>query len=165
VTFELKPLSRGAIPAALEKAERYRLLNEPSQAESICLDVLAVEPQNQTALVTLLLALSDQFEARMAAYNEALELVPRLEGDYAKVYYEGILCERRGRAHHRQASAFSGATAYEWFVKAMTLYERAQTLRAEGDDESIMRWNTCARTLMRHAELAPLPDQGELPLE
>src|SRR5688572_25880445 len=165
MAFELKPLSRSAIPAALEKAQRYRLLNEPFQAESICLDVLAVDAQNQTALVTLLLALSDQLESRMAAYNQALELVPRLDGDYARAYYEGILCERRGRAHHRQQSAFSGPTAYEWFTKAMALYERAQALRPPGDDDSIMRWNTCARTLMRHAELAPAPDQGELPLE
>ena len=111
MAFELKPLSRGAVPAALEKAQRYRLLNEPFQAESICLDVLAVEPDNQTALVTLLLSLSDQIEGRMAAYNQALELVSRLQGDYARAYYEGILCERRGRAHHRQASAFSGSTA------------------------------------------------------
>ena len=163
--FELKPLSREAIPAALEKAERYRLLNEPFEAESICLDVLAVEPGNQRALVTLLLSLSDQFDTRIAAYNQALEIVPKLEGDYPKAYYEGILCERRGRAHHRQASAFSGASAYEWFTKAMALYERAQAARPAGDDDSIMRWNTCARTLMRHADLAPAPDQGELPLE
>jgi hypothetical protein len=127
--FELKPLSRGAIPAALEKAQRYRLLNEPFEAESICLDVLAVEPENQSALVTLLLSLSDQIEGRMAAYNQALELLPRLQGDYARAYYEGILCERRGRAHHRQASAFSGASAYEWFTKAMALYQRAQATR------------------------------------
>src|SRR6266496_5947017 len=32
----LKPISRAAIPRALERAERYRLLSEPEQAESIC---------------------------------------------------------------------------------------------------------------------------------
>lgn len=47
--FELKPLSKKAIPRAIEKADRYRLLNEPSDAESICLDVLAVDPENQRA--------------------------------------------------------------------------------------------------------------------
>ena len=59
--FELKHLSAAAIPRALEKAERYRLLNEPWEAESICLDVLSVEPQNQQALVMLILALTDAF--------------------------------------------------------------------------------------------------------
>jgi len=48
---ELKRLHKDAIPAALEKAERYRLLNEPGEAESICLDILAVDPDNQRALI------------------------------------------------------------------------------------------------------------------
>ena len=48
--FELKLLSTGAIPAALAQAERYRLLNEPGEAESICLDVLRVDPEHQDAL-------------------------------------------------------------------------------------------------------------------
>src|SRR6186997_1673006 len=37
--FELKPLSASAIPSALAKAERYRLINEPEQSESICEDI------------------------------------------------------------------------------------------------------------------------------
>ncbi len=162
---DLKPLSREAIPAALEKAQRYRLLSEPFEAESICLDVLSIEPANQAALVTLILALSDQFDERVVAYEQARELLPRLETEYGRAYYEGILCERRGRAHHRQSSAFSGASAYEWFKKAMALYERAEKLRPAGDDDALLRWNTCARTLKRHPELAPAPEQAELPLE
>jgi hypothetical protein len=49
--YELKPLSREAIPAALEKAYRYRLLNEPLEAESICRDILEADPENQEATV------------------------------------------------------------------------------------------------------------------
>ena len=64
---ELKQLHKDAIPAALEKAERYRLLNEPGEAESICLDILAVDPDNQRAIITLLLAFTDRFEKRMAS--------------------------------------------------------------------------------------------------
>ena len=56
IMFELKRLSEEAIPAALEKATRYRLLNEPAEAESICHDVLQIDPENQQALVVLLLA-------------------------------------------------------------------------------------------------------------
>ena len=59
--FELKPLNREAIPAALEKANRYRLLNEPGAAESIYLDILAIDPDNQEALVNIVLAMSDRF--------------------------------------------------------------------------------------------------------
>ena len=56
---ELKTLSTEAVPAALEKAEHYRLLNEPEEAESICQDVLAADPANQRALIVLLLARTD----------------------------------------------------------------------------------------------------------
>src|SRR5258706_3111030 len=94
---ELKRLSREAIPRALEKVERYRLLNEPGQAESICLDILAVDAENQEALVMLLLALTDQFEAGRAP-NEARAVIPRLDGQYERAYYSGIVCERQARA-------------------------------------------------------------------
>ena len=46
--FQLKSLSMEGITAALDKAERYRLLNEPREAESICLDVLEIDPENRT---------------------------------------------------------------------------------------------------------------------
>ena len=59
--FELKPLNHEAIPSALEKANRYRLLNEPGAAESIYLDILAIDPDNQEALVNIVLAMSDRF--------------------------------------------------------------------------------------------------------
>ena len=49
---ELKRILPSAAPVALEKALRYRLLNEPMQAESICRDVLEVDPSNKEALVT-----------------------------------------------------------------------------------------------------------------
>ena len=68
---ELKPLSRDAVDAALSKAERYRLLNEPHEAESICLDVLEIDPDNQPAHITLLLSLTDQFGEVSAAHQGA----------------------------------------------------------------------------------------------
>src|SRR5271167_1608555 len=92
--LELKPLHRDAIPAALAKAERYRLLNEPWQAESICQDVLRVDPENETALVTLILALTDQFHQGVSV-QEAREVIPRLRDDYERAYYSGVICERR----------------------------------------------------------------------
>ncbi len=70
--FELKRLSEDAIPAALERALRYRLLNEPAEAESICHDVLRIDPENQEALVLLLLALTDRFGKSWFEKAEAL---------------------------------------------------------------------------------------------
>src|SRR2546423_9759315 len=99
--FELKTISREAIPRSIEKAERYRLLNEPAEAESICLDILRVEPTNQQALIVLLLALTDQFNSRMAE-SRPRELLNRLEVEYELAYYAGIIAERNPRAHlHR----------------------------------------------------------------
>lgn len=50
MNFELKILSPEAVPRALAKAERYRLLNDPGEAESICLDALRAAPHNQEAM-------------------------------------------------------------------------------------------------------------------
>src|SRR6476660_5455309 len=102
---ELKPLSREAIPAALEKAERYRLLNEPGEAESICLDVLKAEPENQQALITLLLAVSDRFGKGYGVGDaQVKELLDRLKGAYDRAYYTGILAERRAQARLAQGT-------------------------------------------------------------
>src|ERR1051326_437548 len=104
---ELKHLSKEAIPAALEKAERYRLLNEPGEAESICLDILSADPENQQAIITLLLALTDRFEKGYAVSDtQTKELLGRMKSQYDRAYYTGIVAERRGKAKLRQNTPF-----------------------------------------------------------
>lgn len=156
--FQLKPVSRTAIPEALERAHRYRLLGEPWQAESICLDVLAVDPGNQTAAVTLLLALTDQFCVESTPAR-AREVLASIEGDYEQAYYAGIIAERSARARITQGFRGANVKAYKELMDAMRWYEEAQTRRPPGNDDSILRWNTCARTLMRHPELRPQPEE------
>src|SRR5262249_2465846 len=98
--FELKHITREAIPGALAKAERYRLVNRAEEAERICLDILAIDPENQAALVMLLLSLTDQFRSgRAQCFAEAQAVLPRLHGEYERLYYGGIVWERRGTAH------------------------------------------------------------------
>src|SRR5262245_12272916 len=127
--FELKSIDPQAIPKALEKAERYRLLNEAAQAESICRDVLAVDPDNQDALVMMLLALTDQFRGGPPdCFNQAQALVEKLSGDYEKHYYSGLIWERRGHAHAHHETPGSHSTAYDWIRKAMEFYEQAEQL-------------------------------------
>jgi hypothetical protein len=158
--FELKPLSGEAIPAALDKAHRYRLLHEPVEAESICRDILDVEPDNQDALVTLVLALSDQFEDHLgAASAEAKAVLERIRDEYNRTYHAGILCERRAKAHVKRGGPRAGHIAYEWLREAMEHYERAATLRPAGNDDAILRWNACVRTLRSHPELSPDPQE------
>jgi hypothetical protein len=153
--FELKRLSKEGLASALEKAQRYRLLEEPQEAESICLDILAVEPNHAQARITLILALSDQLATDLTSFEEAMQVVAQLEG-YERLYYEGILCERRAKAHHRSGALFSGSIAHDWFVRAMSCFEAAIVApsRPAGNEDAILRWNTCARLLMRHPELA-----------
>jgi hypothetical protein len=152
--FDLKPLSPQGIPEALEKAHRYRLLNEPSQAESICLDILHIEPGNQAALITLLLAITDQFGAERKPAR-ARGVLDQLTGEYERAYYAGIILERSARVSMGLALPGAMFRAYDQFVEAMLCYEKAEVLRPAGNDDSILRWNTCARTLMQHRELQP----------
>ena len=160
--FEFKPLSSETIPRALERAKYYRLLNEPEQAESICLDILRINPDNHEAIVVLVLALTDEFtHAERATYTRARELLPRLQDDYKRTYYTGIICERRGRAHLKQGSEGSGYVAYDWLQQAMSWYEKSEEMRPSGNDDAVLRWNACARTMMEH-DLEPAADDTSL---
>lgn len=154
---ELKRIAAEAIPTALEKALRYRLLNEPLEAESICRDVLEIDPGNQTALTTLLLALTDQFERQFtSAHSEAQAIVSRLEGDYEQAYYEGIVHERWAKA--QLAREMPVEFAASWFREAMRCYQRAEELSCPEEPDAILRWNTCARLLEKHTHPQPPAD-------
>ncbi|HPA15386.1 MAG TPA: hypothetical protein PKV75_08985 [Desulfobacterales bacterium] len=161
--FELKSLSKETIPAALNKAERYRFLGEPVEAESICLDILDVEPDNEKALITLILALTDQFGQRQNpnAFKEALDSVSRLKDDYNKAYYTGIIYERRAKAHLNQPVPGAGHVAYGWFAKAMEFFEKAIAISPAGNEDAILRWNTCARIQIRNPSVSPQPETVE----
>lgn len=149
--LQLKKISATGIPEALEKAERYRLLNEPRLAESICLDILEAEPSNIKAVVTMLLAITDEFNAPSSAdVNEARQLLSRLPGDYERYYYGGIICERKGKSLLGKNIPDAVFIVYEWLTDAMELYEKAEAIRPPGNDDALLRWNTCARLIMRH---------------
>lgn len=145
--FEPKPLHRDAIDAALEKANRYRLLNEPGAAESIYLDILAIDPDNQDALKNIVLAMSDRFGKDYAVGDARVtEYITRLKDDYQRAYYTGIMYERRAKAE----LARDGVGAYELFRQAMECFEKAEAMRPAGNDEAILRWNGCARIINRN---------------
>ena len=149
--FELKPLHHDAVAAALEKANRYRLLNEPGAAESIYLDILAIEPDNQEALVNIVLAMSDRFGKDYAVGDGRIQdFLLKIDGDYERAYYTGIVYERRAKAVLEKG----GINAYELFEQAMDWFERAEAIRPAGNDDPILRWNVCARIINRN-NLAP----------
>ena len=159
--FDLKTLSPEAIDRSLAKAQHYRLLNEPVQAESICLDVLRIEPAHQQAFTTLLLALTDQFGHGAAeAVTRAREVVPKLHAEYDRAYYSGIIFERRASARLHGSSAGGAAAAYDLYHQAMDFYATAEALSPPGNEDARLRWNTCARQIERH-KLVPPAETGE----
>jgi len=119
--FKLKPISREAIPRAIQKAERYRLINQSWAAESICRDILQIDPANQQVLVMFVLTLT----------------------------------ERSGQAVLHRGGMGSGAMAYEALRDAMGWYERAEAIRPPGNDDAILRWNTCSRLINGNSQLGP----------
>lgn len=165
--IELKTLPAEAIPAALKKATRYRLLNDPDEAESICLDILAVDPDNQDALITMLLALTDKFSYDLtSSFQKARDIVNRLSNEYCTSYYHGIIYERRAKVHLKQGEPGSGQMAHGWFTKALAAYGEAINYCDPDNQDAVLRWNSCARFLNDHAEVKPEgPETGEMPLD
>jgi hypothetical protein len=142
-------------------------MDEPWAAESVCLDILAVDHHNQPALVNLLLSLGAQFKEQLfPAYHRALEVQSKLVNPYQKAFYLGIIYERRAKAHLRKRGFSAGRVAYEWFQKAMAAYEQAIAYRPEGNPDAILRWNSCARILMDDKDVKqPSAEASESMLE
>jgi hypothetical protein len=159
---DLKTISREAIPRAVQKAERYRLLNQSWATESICLDILEVDASNQPVLVMLLLAITDQFgpESRELA-RRARAVLARITDPYQRAYYAGIIDERLGHAQLAQGVMHAEAMAHEALRAAMESFEEAERLRQPGNDDAILRWNTCARALDRLRLVEPSEGQYE----
>ncbi len=158
---ELKAISKQAIPSALAKAQRYRLLNDPQNAESICRDVLRADSHNQEALVLLLLTLTDQFgkDLRVAVHH-AQEVLPRIEDKYERTYHGGVICERWAKA--QLARGAPGYAVYDWFCRALESYEQAQAGSPPGNDDAILRWNACARIMKRNEQIRPKPQDQSI---
>jgi hypothetical protein len=164
----LKALNPEAVPSAIEIAKRYRLLSEPHEAESICLDILAVAPGHQEALITLLLALTDKFsdDGLKPAFEKAVDVVGQLADAYCKSYYTGIVYERRAKYHLKQEGPGAGAVAYDWFIKALKSYGEALSSCDPDNQDAVLRWNSCARIINTHPEVKEYEaDQAEMLLD
>ncbi len=164
--IELKPISKKGIPRALEKVERYRLLNEPAEAESICRDILEIAPDNQEALIMFILTLTDQFNKGVTG-REAYALVPRIKDDFKREYYRGIIRERQAKAALDRGLPGSKYDAFEWLEDAMEAFEKADQYSSSDNDDAILRWNTCARIINKYHLSQRPPEVGGMhfPLE
>ncbi len=152
----IKAISSGGIAAALKKANRYRLLNDSVAAESICLDVLALDPSQLDALVMHVLSITDQFPTGHAEdLSRAGGAVDRLTDSYQNAYYHGVICERWANSLLKRRLPRGAEMAYDWIEKALGWYAKAEALASPGNDEAILRWNTCVRMLHRNPNIKP----------
>ena len=162
--FELKRLSTAAIPAALVKAERYRLLNEPDEAQSICEDVLRADPANVDAARMLILAITDTFpNHERANVSRAQELVATLPSEYERAYFAGLVAERRARALLARTGPGRALPAGGFLREAMKAFERAEGVKPTDNDDALLRWNACVRLFERYPELAITDEERTVP--
>lgn len=147
-SFALRRLSPDSISDALMKSERYRLLGEPDEAESVCLDILQVDRENQDARVDLILAISDQFRReRKPRVELAMKIVGELTDEYQRRYYEAVVLEREARAHLELDTP--PVLVFLRYCEAMDKFASAATIRPPGDDSAVIRWNACVRAIRR----------------
>jgi hypothetical protein len=147
-SFAFRLLSKDSIPDAMKKAERYRLLGEPDEAESVCLDILQVDPENQEAKIDLILAISDQFgRERRPRVELAMKVVGELKDEYQRRYYEAVVLEREARAHLDLDTP--PVLVFLRYCEAMDRFAAAAAIRPVGDDSAVIRWNACVRAIRR----------------
>jgi len=149
--LKLKTISKSGIPEAIAKAELYRYLNEPEEAESICRDVLVADPNHMLGLRTLGLAITDQFiGGAFDRYAEAESIFQRLTDAYERLYYTGLLCERRVKAQLRGGRA--AHTLLPLLERALQCFADAERIHPPGNDDAILRWNRCVRLLQNQPD-------------
>ncbi len=160
--FELKPLSKEAIPKAIDRAKQYRQLNQPWHAESICRDVYDVDPDHQQNLIILFLAITDQFvnEKHGKSMQDAEEIIDKLRDEYQRDYAHGIVFERQASAAIRRGGPRAGYIAYYHILRALEYYEKSAKSHPDKNEESILRYNTCVR-MIEEFDLRPAPDDDE----
>jgi tetratricopeptide (TPR) repeat protein len=150
---EFKTISKSGIAEALAKVQHYRYLNQAEEAESICRDILAADPENQMALRQLGLAITDQFTGGIAdRFNEAHSCFDQLINAYERSYYLGIVNERRAKAQLR--AGHHSHTLRTSFENALRYFEEAEKVRPQGNDDTLLRWNRCLRLMQGIPDLA-----------
>jgi hypothetical protein len=144
--LKLKTISKSGIGEAIAKAELYRYLNEPEEAESICRDILTADPNHMLGLRTLGLSITDQFEGKPTdRYAEVEKIFESLKDPYERLYYSGLLCERRVKAQLQAGRA--PHTLLPLLEKALQCFGEAERIHPPGNDDAILRWNRCVRLL------------------
>ena len=144
--YALKSIAPESIAEAIAKVELYRYLNEPEEAESICRDILAIEPDHQLALRLLGLTITDQFTGGPGdRAGEAEICFQSLSDSYERLYYTGLVRERWAKAQLNAGRP--PHTVVPLFETALRSFAAAEEIRPTGNDDAILRWNRVVRLL------------------
>src|SRR5260370_11156439 len=144
--LKLKTISKSGIPEAIARAELYRYLNEREEGRSVWRDILAADPKHMLGLRTLGLAMTDQFTGGQSdRYADVEGIFQSLAEPYERLYYTGLLCERRVKAQLRCGRA--PHTLLPLWEKALQCFADAEKIHPPGNDDAILRWNRCVRLL------------------
>ena len=154
-------IDKNSIENVLERAKQYRSLLQPEMAISICLDIFAVDKNNQDTLVMFILALTDQLgqsESKIH-HKKITDSIKRLDSDFLRHYYTGIFLERQARSllNHSMSRSF----AYSAFKEAIAEFEIAEKMAPEHCADPILRYNSCVRTIKKE-NLLPRQEYDDL---
>ncbi len=153
-------IHKTAIPNVLKKAKQYRLLLEPDLAISICIDIFAIDANNQEALIIYILALTDKLSNGCKVTDKKiLDTIAKLSTKFYKDYYTGIFLEKKARAMLK--NTMSKSFAYAAFMQAIKAYKQAEKLADKDCSDAILRYNSCLRTIEKQ-HLIPRDEFNEL---
>ena len=159
--MEYHKIDKDSIEDVLERAQQYRSLLQPDMAISICMDIFAVDKNNQEALVIYILALTDQLSQSESKVHQKkiTDSIKRLDSKFLQHYYSGIFFERQARSllKHSMSRSF----AYEAFIEAIAEFEIAEKMAPEHCADPILRYNSCIRTIKKE-NLQPRQEFDEL---
>ena len=150
--FALKALSHEGVASALAKAEHYRLLKRTGRSGEHLPRYSRHRARNQQALICLVLAQSDQIARDSRSFHSALATVQKLQGSTSVPITAGIVWERRAKALDAERGRGTHHSVYEWVVKALDCFAQAERLRPAGNDDAVLRWNTCVRFLTQSSK-------------
>jgi hypothetical protein len=95
--------------------------------------------------------MSDRFGKDYAISDSRIQdYLSQIQDNYERTYYTGIIYERRAKTALSRGTPGSESTAYDLFRQAMDWFEKAEAIRPDGNDDVILRWNGCARIIMRN---------------
>ena len=110
-------------------------------------------PQSNDSLSLLQTSLVRDGRAAVATIIETWGSAPVPVGGQMAIAVDGSFA----------GSVSGGCVEGEVITEAMELYQRAERLRPAGDDDAILRWNSCVRLLESTPQMVPREDDPVVP--